>query len=187
MVAARTQLETASSEPAFAMQSGHSPMGYFALGIGALHSTTSSRVDFMVSSGTLVRPSYTPRTTASGQSGPHSGDTIRAAKELDSARWQRPIRSTSRASPKRRDTSFGTLQASSRASVERHCAGSSYSVAREDTVNQRKRLGAARGRLVPILCQTQSRRGEELRVTWEEFRAANTSPWMIGSTSSRAG
>ena len=35
------------------MQSGHSPMAYFALGIGALHSTTSSRVDCMVSSGTF--------------------------------------------------------------------------------------------------------------------------------------
>jgi hypothetical protein len=48
------------------MQSGHYPMGYFALGIGALHSTTSSRLDFMVSNGTLVRPSPIPPTTASG-------------------------------------------------------------------------------------------------------------------------
>ena len=38
-----TQLETANSEAEFAMQSGHSLMAYFALGIRALHSTTGLR------------------------------------------------------------------------------------------------------------------------------------------------
>jgi hypothetical protein len=38
------QLETDSSEPEFAMHWRHSPMSIFALGIGALHSTTGSRV-----------------------------------------------------------------------------------------------------------------------------------------------
>jgi hypothetical protein len=42
MTAARTQLETANSGAELAMCSRYSLRGYLALGIGALHSTTSS-------------------------------------------------------------------------------------------------------------------------------------------------
>lgn len=118
------------------------------------------------------------------QSGPHSGDTILAAKELDSA----PVAVADQVDEqgKRSDISLGTLQASHERRWK-DTAPEALVLWREGTLNKRKRLGAARRRLVPILCQTQSRRGEELRVTWEEFRAAITFPWMIGSTSSRAG
>lgn len=65
----RTQLETASSEPKFAMQSRRSLMGYFALGIRALHSTTSSRADFMPSS---MKLSAAPRKARDGRSWPEA-------------------------------------------------------------------------------------------------------------------
>ena len=52
-----TQLETASSEAEFAMQSRHSLVASFALGVRALHSTTGLLTDYMAADPVLT-PSF---------------------------------------------------------------------------------------------------------------------------------